>query len=145
MHHRRQDSHHHLPSRGLHARRQGGYDLRQGFTQVSKPPSTGCIQAYCLFRNRLASGEKLKTWGDPTTIGYNDCSVCLVQGVEGIPRWVCLFVCLLVDLFAGLLVYSFPLGGEERRSLSGEKRRNSITIKLSLLITSLFYSRTSNI
>ena len=24
----------------------------------------------------------MKTWGSPTTIPYNDCTVCLVQGIE---------------------------------------------------------------
>ena len=39
-----------------------------------------------MFRRKLAEGKKIKTWGDPTTIGFNDCPVCLVQGVEVIPK-----------------------------------------------------------
>ena len=28
----------------------------------------------------------MKKWGDPATILYNDCPVCLVQGIECIPK-----------------------------------------------------------
>ena len=34
------------------------------------------------YRKKISNGIKLKTWGSPTTIPYNDCTVCLVQGIE---------------------------------------------------------------
>ena len=38
------------------------------------------------FRKKIKDGVKLKKWGDPATISYNDCPVCLVQGIESIPK-----------------------------------------------------------
>jgi hypothetical protein len=36
-------------------------------------------------RRKYEQGIVLKNWGDPTTIGFNDCMVCLVQGVSTVP------------------------------------------------------------
>ena len=55
-----------------------------------KPAPATCYWIYdnCFFplRKEYESGRKLKKWGHPTTISFNDCTVCLVQRVEAIKK-----------------------------------------------------------
>ena len=58
---------------------------RKFFGETEKDVIKFSILNIFISRQKLSEGVALKRWGDPTTIGYADCPVCLVQGTVLLP------------------------------------------------------------